>query len=108
MSILERMRGSTDSTPMQIILVLIVVAFIGWFSLPQAETVAGRKGSRAPQRRRSAVPARGPGQGDAPGAAGAHDGASRCSAAQLCRSLGSAEMERRPYKRAGDGRVTCA
>ena len=39
MSILERMRGSTDSTPMQIILVLIVVAFIGWFSLPQAETV---------------------------------------------------------------------
>ena len=39
MSILERMRGSTDSTPMQIVLVLIVVAFIGWFSLPQAETV---------------------------------------------------------------------
>lgn len=39
MSILERMRGSTDSTPMQIVLVLIVVAFIGWFSLPSGQTV---------------------------------------------------------------------
>lgn len=39
MSILEKMRGSTDSTPMQIVLILIVVAFIGWFSLPTGQTV---------------------------------------------------------------------
>lgn len=39
MSVLERMRGSTDSTPMQIVLVLIVIAFIGWTAFPQGETV---------------------------------------------------------------------
>lgn len=39
MSILERMRGSTDSTPMQIVLILIVVAFVGWYALPQGEKV---------------------------------------------------------------------
>jgi len=39
MSIMEKMRGSTDSTPMQIVLILIVVAFVGWFALPQGEQV---------------------------------------------------------------------
>lgn len=39
MSIMEKMRGSTDSTPMQIVLILIVVAFIGWYALPQGEQV---------------------------------------------------------------------
>ena len=39
MSILEKMRGSTDSTPMQVVLVLIVVAFIGWYALPQGEKI---------------------------------------------------------------------
>ena len=40
MSLLERMRGSTDSTPMQIVLILIVVAFVGWYALPQGEKVS--------------------------------------------------------------------
>lgn len=39
MSIMEKMRGSTDSTPMQIVLVLIVVAFVGWYALPEGEQV---------------------------------------------------------------------
>ncbi|MFK7930869.1 MAG: SurA N-terminal domain-containing protein, partial [Myxococcota bacterium] len=39
MSILERMRGSTDSTPMQIVLIAIVIAFVGWYALPQGEKV---------------------------------------------------------------------
>jgi peptidyl-prolyl cis-trans isomerase D len=39
MSIMEKMRGSTDSTPMQVVLILIVVAFVGWYALPQGEQV---------------------------------------------------------------------
>ncbi|MFT7521797.1 MAG: peptidyl-prolyl cis-trans isomerase D, partial [Kiritimatiellia bacterium] len=39
MSIMEKMRGSTDSTPMQVVLVLIVIAFVGWFAVPQGDKV---------------------------------------------------------------------
>jgi parvulin-like peptidyl-prolyl isomerase len=39
MSVMEKMRGSTDSTPMQVVLILIVIAFIGWVGLPQGESV---------------------------------------------------------------------
>lgn len=37
MSLLERMRSGTDSTLMQIVLVLVVVSFIGWGVLPQGD-----------------------------------------------------------------------
>jgi peptidyl-prolyl cis-trans isomerase D len=39
MSIMERLRSSTDSTPMQVVLILIVIAFLGWTQLPQGQTV---------------------------------------------------------------------
>jgi parvulin-like peptidyl-prolyl isomerase len=39
MSILERLRGSTDSTPMQVVLILIVLAFLGWTQLPTGQAV---------------------------------------------------------------------
>ena len=39
MSLMEKLRGSTDSTPMQVVLILIVVAFVGWYALPQGEQV---------------------------------------------------------------------
>jgi hypothetical protein len=41
MSVLESMRSSSDSTFMQVLLVLIVISFVGWMALPQADkTVA--------------------------------------------------------------------
>lgn len=39
MGIMENMRGSTDSTFMQIVIAGIIIAFIGWFAVPQGNTV---------------------------------------------------------------------
>lgn len=44
MSVLESMRSSSDSTFMQVLLVAIVISFVGWMALPQADkTVAVAK-----------------------------------------------------------------
>ncbi len=37
MGVLESMRSSSDSTGMQVVLVLIVISFVGWMALPQGE-----------------------------------------------------------------------
>lgn len=49
MGVMESMRSSSDSTFMQIVMVLVVVSFIGWYAVPQgdkASVVATVNGSR--------------------------------------------------------------
>jgi len=38
MSVLESMRSSSDSTGMQVVMVLVVVSFVFWYAVPQGDT----------------------------------------------------------------------
>ena len=40
MGVMESMRSSSDSTFMQIVMVLVVVSFIGWYATPQGESTS--------------------------------------------------------------------
>ena len=42
MSILESMRSGTDSTFMQVLLAVVVVSFVFWFTKPQGDLIAER------------------------------------------------------------------
>ena len=37
MGVMESMRSSSDSTLMQIVMVLVVLSFIGWYAVPQGD-----------------------------------------------------------------------